>query len=348
MININRVFIATDKEFREHFDLEAMAEQALAIALDEEIFIQESERALQAVLAAAAKGTSGRTGTDESGNAFIECDGCRGIIATALPGDGAEKKALTAANVVRLVLCELGGRSFEELITDETADLKPLNELNGGQTDPVKTFNPDSDNCDAPLRNIFYINCSKSSPAAVRILLDDGIDYIHIAPGDALVLLTKDNRYISAHPRMSETLSHRVVILPKNDNDAEVIVQSHTGGQIRSRTFDRRQLTDVCADQTGGFVALCGDDILTYSSQLQPDDVDNLFIPEGERIVKILTSSRQLAALTDAGRVYTNVHSPLNNITGAVDIVIRDKFMIEAVLAKDYTPAPQNDGSNGM
>ncbi len=165
MININRVFIATDKEFREHFDLEVMAEQALAIALDEEIFIKESERALQAVLAAAAKGTSGRTGTDEGGNAFVECDGCRGIIATALPDGSVKEKTLTAANVVRLVLCELGGRSFEELITDETADLKPLNELNGGQTDPVKTFNPDSDNCDAPLRNIFYINCRRKNTA---------------------------------------------------------------------------------------------------------------------------------------------------------------------------------------
>lgn len=347
MININRVFIATDKEFREHFDLEAMAEQALAIALDEEIFIKESERALQAVLAAAAKGTSGRTGTDDGGTVFVECGGCRGLIATALPASGAKEKALTAPNVVRLVLSELGSRSFEECINDESADLKPLYELNGGQTEPVKAFDPDTDDCDAPLRNVVYINRSKSSPAAIRILLDGGIDYIHIPPGDTLVLLTKGNRYISTHPRMSQTLSHRVVILPKDDRDAEAIVQSHTGGQIRSLTFDRLLLTDVCADQTGGFVALCGGDVLTYSSQLQPDDVDNLFVPEDERIVKILTSSRQLAALTDAGRVYTNVRSALNDITGAVDIVIRDKFMIEAVLAKDYRPTPQNDEDHG-
>ena len=72
--------------------------------------------------------------------------------------------------------------------------------------------------------------------------------------------------------------------------------------------FDAEKLTQVCADKKSGFIALIDGEIVSYSDEIQPEDIEDLmaYIPKNEKILMIQLVNRQLFALTNEKKVYSN------------------------------------------
>lgn len=348
MININGNLIATDEEFREHFDLEAIAAQAFQLSRDRDIFVAPAEVELLGVLSASLAGESACVGVDPDGVLCVACGNAVAPVKYALPGGVAEEMALSQDCLVRLIVSELGHRPYEARLASEgvVEDVKPLTLLTDGQTATLECFDPARDDAAAPLVNGIYLNTG-SAKAAVSIVSSTFAEQMVLLPGEAVALLTKGGRYVSAHRLRAESsvLLLRRVPAPRRQTLVECF-RRNSSTPCCSHTFDAATLIDAWPDENNGFVALVDGRILTYSSVIQPDDVDDLELPAGETPVKIAVRGRMLVALTDVGRVYTNIASALNGLQGVVDITIDGSGALTAIESAAYTPQPLNDTDN--
>ena len=122
-----------------------------------------------------------------------------------------------------------------------------------------------------------------------------------------MTLLMSDGKVVNKIPQCSIGPAHICFLRYLPDSAVEVCCVSLKSKEERHiRISDK--VTQVCADNENGFIALIDGRIVSYSSEVQPEHIEDLVcrIPEGEGIIMIQLLNRQVFALTDHRKVYSN------------------------------------------
>ncbi len=162
---------------------------------------------------------------------------------------------------------------------------------------------------DAPgiLRTHTLVNNSLQGSAYVEA----GPLKIEIKANHAVTLLLKDRGLTAVLHHESVGPFHRIESQILDDGSTQILnTDLETGKVTKPASFPQGALWQVCADNQGGFVALVDGQVLTYSRLITPDALEDMMIPEDEKIVMIAISGAQIMLLTSQGRTYSNFRNP--------------------------------------
>lgn len=156
----------------------------------------------------------------------------------------------------------------------------------------------------------------------------NGLEY-KIEAGNCIHILRINGKYVNKLPQLSISRNHANYMEYNKNNVKVESVKIDEKGLVQpfntiNHHFNTLELTQICSDERGGFIALINGSIATYSIDVQPDDVEDLMmdIPSDERIVMIQLVARQIYALSNKMMVYSNF--PIN-IANNGNIIWLDK-----------------------
>jgi len=342
MIKINGQCISTIAEFRSFFDADAMGRIGGRIADDSDLFPTGAEYALvRSILRALGKDEGPRPKLRKVDNRMAIClDGVGEV--TLIYNIPPKEGEITWQNARKLLVGEIAAAEVEldeendETIHTDAGKEKHFQGMGADQKtqgNNKKESGSNASNHGGILHLVRVHNKSVLGDSTIDI---GGYHTYDIPPGTTAYLLKYGEHYINKLPQFS--VSPGYACLMKYDSDGKVTVvcidslgQSKVKGQFKAEA-----LQQVCADRAGGFVALVDGKILPYSREVQPDDIIDMFLPEDERVVMIRISGRQIVALTDKKRVYSNydVDVDLNrpvlwigqNAEGALSYIYEDSY----------------------
>lgn len=305
MIKINAQCINTKAEFREFFDADAMERIAVRIARDTEIFADDAdhgpERSLLLALAADEGGLPTLRRAD--GKWLLGIDGAVEVpIASNTPPREGE---ISRRNARKLLLGEIAGREVVldadngETIKAHAGTKKRLPDKHRRKKSPQPPANADGE----PLRLVRI--CNESMLGGAKVDIGGNHTYV-VAPGATAFLLKCGEGYVDKLPQKSVSAGYTCDIRYGADGSATVVCKNREDRVTVERQFKADTLQQACADSAGGFVALVDGKIIPYSREVQPDAISDMFIPDDEHVVMIRLAGRQIVALTDKKKVYSN------------------------------------------
>lgn len=312
MIKINGQCISTIAEFRSFFDADAMGRIGGRIADDSDLFPTGAEYALiRSILRALGKDEGPRPKLRKVDKRIAIClDGVGEVtlIYNVPPKEG----EITWQNARKLLVGEIAAAEVElDEENDETihTDAGKENHFQGMDADREthgsnkKESGSNSNKQGAILHLVRVHNKSVLGDSRIDI---GGYHTYDIPPGTTAYLLKCGERYINKLPQFSVSSGYACMIKYGSDGKVTVVCVDSNGQTKVERQFKAEALQQICADRTGGFVALIDGKILAYSREVQPDDIADMFLPDDERVVMIRVAGRQIVALTDKKRVYSN------------------------------------------
>lgn len=312
MIKINGQCISTLAEFRSFFDADAMGRIGGRIADDSDLFADDVEYGqVRGLLRALAKDEGpkpvlrkvdkrmalGLAGTDEV------------LLAYNIPHkDG----VISRQNARKLLVGEIAAAEVEldeednETIHTDAGKATHLEGMNGGRNSDVHSKDKEYDGKEHDGENLQLVRLHNKSVLGETTVDIGGSHTYAIPPGTTAFLLKCGDRFINKLPQFSVSSCHACLMKYGTDGGVTVVCIDHQGRQTVEKQFKAEALQQVCADRAGGFVALIDGQILTYSREVQPDDVSEMFLPDDEHVVMIRLTGQQIVALTDHKRVYSN------------------------------------------
>lgn len=227
-----------------------------------------------------------------------------------------EKRTLNRDNLVRLVLCEMLQIPLpERYISAEEKIAQPLKDaivLNSYETERLPIVKRNENIGNLSIVDI-YNESSEGEAYVIFENSDESLSY-KLSYCNHMKVLRSGESYINKLPQFS--VSHNQITFIKYNENCSAVVCTLSFGESEKKgvhsliehEFDATLLTQICADERGGFIALVNGNIVTYSSDVQPDDVEDLMmdIPADETIVMIQLVARQIYALTNKMKVYSN------------------------------------------
>lgn len=320
--------------FRKHFNLNEMLPLAMQISRDKELFISDEEskntqQLLNEILESTIQQVPIRI---ENGKAFLIIGDKKYEITYSCSELLSKINFLNKYNVSALLLSELGCRPYD--IVPEDNGIDSTGNVAETKTSAQLEFETASSMVDIENNNITRIPLfdstlckedgnlevvsirNNTSSGYTRVMIEDsdsnGLEY-KIESGNWMHILKINGAYVNKIPQLSISRNHaNYMCYNRDDVNVESVKIDETGVttpfNTASHYFNALELTQICADERGGFIALVNGNIITYSNDVQPDDVEDLMmdIPSDERIVMIQLITRQIYALSNKMKVYSN------------------------------------------
>lgn len=336
--------------FRKHFNLNEMLPLAMQISKDKELFISDKEsKNTQQILNEILESTIQQVPIQiENGKALLIIGNKKYEITYSCSEILSKMNFLNKDNVIALLLSELGCVAYDPVPTNNEID--STENVNKTKTDVQSEFESKSSLVDIEINNIIRIPLfdsalckedgnleilsirNNTSAGYTRVMIEDsdsnGLEY-KIEAGNCIHILRINGAYVNKLPQFSISRNHANYMEYDRDNVKVVSVRIDEKGLGQSfnttnHHFNTLELTQICSDELGGFIALVNGNIVTYSIDVQPDDVEDLMmdIPSDEKIVMVQLVARQIYALSNKMRVYSNF--PID-IANNGDIVWLDK-----------------------
>lgn len=336
--------------FRKHFNLNEMLPLAMQISKDKELFISDEEskntqQILNEILESTIQQVSIRI---DNGIALLNIGDKMYEIAYTCSEALSKINFLNKDNVIALLLSELGCVAYDPVPMDNGID--STENINETKTAVQSEFEPKSSLVDIEINDIIRIPLfdsklckedgnlevlsirNNTSAGYTRIMIEDtdsnGLEY-KIEAGNCIHILRINGKYVNKLPQLSISRNHANYMEYNKNNVKVESVKIDEKGLVQpfntiNHHFNTLELTQICSDERGGFIALINGSIATYSIDVQPDDVEDLMmdIPSDERIVMIQLVARQIYALSNKMMVYSNF--PIN-IANNGNIIWLDK-----------------------
>lgn len=323
--------------FRKHFNLLEMLPLAMQISKDKELFISDEEsKNTQQILNEIIESENQHFPIQvENREAFLIIGDKKYEIIYTCSDILSKINFLNKDSVIALLLSELGCVAYDPVPADnDIISTRTIEETKtAAQSDFANTSDPvyieNNNIIRIPLfnstlcteeGNLEVVSIRNNTSAGyTRVMIEgsdsNGLEY-KIESRNCMHLLRINGAYVNKIPQLSISRNH-VNYMEYNNGDVEdVNVESvkidEKGVAIPFNTinhhFNAFELTQVCADERGGFIALVNGSIVTYSSDVQPDDIEDLMmdIPSDEKIVMIQLVARQIYALSNKMKVYSN------------------------------------------
>lgn len=342
MFIIDGYIIEYIDEFKEHFNLDKALPLVKDIIDTYELFENKECARFRPALAAvyAAKQPSFEVGETPDGGAGILVNGEVFAIAHT-PKDSLTKAgALGKQDALALLLSELAARPFH-FSQPESADAE---DFATAKSQDIKRF-PVISAGSGPLQVRQIHNPSDSGFAYVILENDKGDSlFYQLSAGNRMCMLLIGDSPINKIPQLSVSTTHVNYVKYKDQMHAAVCgIEFKSKRVLSEHTFDATKLTQVCSDERNGFVALVDGEILSFSDELQPEDIEDMtaYIPAKEKIVMIALTNRQIFALTDAKKVYSNFSVACSR-QGKVVWMEKDANGDIAFAYEDSIPFPKN------
>lgn len=317
--------------FREHFNLLEMLPLVNQISRDKELFIQDKEsKNTQQILNEIIGIKSQQFPIQiENGKALLIIGEKTHEIKYSCSDILSKIEFLNKDNVIALLLSELGCVAYdptenddidptENVAQSEFATMPSLVDIENNSIIRIPLFNSSLCKEDS---NIEVVSIRNNTPAGyTRVMIEDkdsnALEY-KIESGNCMHILRINGEYVNKIPQLSISRNHANYMgYNRDDVNVESVEIDEKGIAISIKATNHRfnalKLTQVCADERGGFIALVNGNIVTYSSDVQPDDVEDLMmdIPSDEKIVMIQLVAHQIYALSNKMKVYSNF--PIN------------------------------------
>lgn len=181
------------------------------------------------------------------------------------------------------------------------------------------------------------------------VILEDRANHIlnyQLNAGNRMFMLLIGNCPINKIPQLSVSSTHVNYLRYTGESKVKVCCRDfHNDNVGIEHIFDVRKLTQVCADEKAGFIALLDGEIVSYSDEIQPEDIEDLmvYIPENEKILMIQLRSRQLFALTDKKKVYSNYSIKVDKNRDIIWITKDSDGEIKYVYADEFSFPSDSD-----
>lgn len=319
MIKINGQCISTMAEFRSFFDADAMGRIGGRIADDSDLFPAGTEYAsVRSLLRALAKDEGQRPTLRRDNTRMVLCLAGTGevpLIYNIPPKEG----EITRQNARKLLVGEIAAAEVEldeewdeTIHTDAGADSHFQGMNSEGRNTQRHKEDADCEEASKEGSALLLQRLQNKSVLGDAMIDIGGSHTYSIPPGSTAYLLKCDECYINKLPQCSVSSVFTCFMKYNSDGNVTVVCIDSFGQTKNIGPFKAEELQQVCADRTGGFVALINGKIVTYSREVQPDDITDMFLPEDERVVMIRTAGRQIVALTDKKRVYSNYNVDVN------------------------------------
>ena len=324
--------------FRKHFNLLEMLPLVRQISNDKELFISdEDSKNTQQILNDIIGIKSQQFPIQiENGKALLIIGEKTHEIKYSCSDILSKIKFLNKDNVIALLLSELGCVAYDPVTgnngidsTENVAETKTvaqsefatmpsLVDVENNSIIRIPLFNPSLCKEDSNIEVVSIRN--NTSAGYTRVMIEDkdsnALEY-KIESGNCMHILRINGEYVNKIPQLSISRNHANYMgYNRDDVNVESVEIDEKGIAISIKATNHRfnalKLTQVCADERGGFIALVNGNIVTYSSDVQPDDVEDLMmdIPSDEKIVMIQLVAHQIYALSNKMKVYSNF--PIN------------------------------------
>ncbi|MDE6670437.1 MAG: hypothetical protein K2K26_12255 [Muribaculaceae bacterium] len=313
MINIEGYNIEYLEELKEGFQLDKVFPLIKAIIMTDEMFDFEGGDKFQNALRYTFESSQ------ESFSVKVNDEGGIGVIIDEklfpvrhTPAENfTDITVLSRKETLALILCDLVEREYKtdkESTTQACSD-SFCGEIKSGTIKRAKVKIP-VPNLQEQLSLGEISNISASGFAYV-ILEDDSNHTLNyqLNAGNRMFVLLIGNCPVNKIPQFSVGSTHVNYIQYIGKSEVKVSCKDFNSGNTSVKhVFDARKLTQVCADEKSGFIALIDGEIVSYSDEIQPEDIEDLmaYIPKNEKILMIQLRNRQLFALTNEKRVYSN------------------------------------------
>lgn len=336
--------------YRKHFNLLEMLPLAVQISKDKELFISDEEsQNTQRILNEVVESKVQQIPVKIENEKVLLIIGEKTYEIKYSYSDILNKiNCLNKDNTIALLLSELGCVAYDlasckedvnstGIVADAKAATHSESKLSSSLADIEKNeiiriplFSSSLPEAKGDLEIVTIRN--NTSEGYTRVMIEDssfdGLEY-KIESGNSMHILGIRGAYVNKLPQLSVSRNHAnymeysrngVNVVNVNIDEKGIVLPATTTNHL----FKTLELTQICADERGGFIALVNGNIVTYSSDVQPDDVEDLMmdIPSDEKIVMIQLIARQIYALTNKMNVYSNY--PIN-IADNGNIVWLDK-----------------------
>ena len=322
MIKINGVTITSAAQFREHFDFEVARKIIGRIAHDNTLFTTPNDVGIQQMLARLLdRETEGFSVRLDEHATFVlhdEADDSEAFLSFFDSHDEAFVKTFTAPMWEIVLLHELAHRptprerlqacmemaSENDTLTGDAGEIV----LHADQQLELVLFEPET-KLRGRLRTVKIVNGSGlSGYASVVVKASDGtmVDVVRLRNKECLFANFLGDRLVELLPRMTVSRSHCNYFC---FTDSDLTVGRYlfaTGATSVYSPADCRKITQCCADEENGFVAVSAGQLLPFTSLLNPIDDFDFSPDEDEHFVKVVMNGRMLLALTDKGRTFSN------------------------------------------
>ena len=320
--------------FRKHFNLLEMLPLAMQISKDKELFIsdEESKNAQKTLNEIIESKNQYFPIQIENGKAILIVRDKNYEITYSCSDSLRKINVLNKEQVIALLLSELGSVAYNPVPPDndmdstenvaetkttsqsEFATTLSLIDIENNNIIRIPLFDPASCKEVGNLEILTIRNNTATGYTRVMIENSDsnGLEY-KIESGCCMHILRINGTYVNKLPHLSISRNHANYMKYNRDNvnvesvkidEKDVVVPFNAS----NHRFNALELTQICADERGGFIALVNGNVVTYSRDVQPDDVEDLMmdIPADEKIVMIQLVARQIYALSNKMKVYSN------------------------------------------
>lgn len=320
--------------FRKHFNLHEMFPLAMQISKDKELFISDEEsNNTQQILNEIIESKNLQIPIQiENGKAFLIIGNKKHGITYSCSEIFNKINFLNKENVIGLLLSELACVAYDPVpvksdidSTDNAIEAKSVAQSEFAFSTSLVDIE-DNRIMRIPLLNsalckeegnldIVSIR-NNTSAGYTRLMIENidsnGLEY-KLQSGNCMHILRVNGEYVNKLPQLSISKNHANYMEYNGDSVKVMSVKIDEKGldilfNSINHQFNALDLTQICADERGGFIALVNGNIVTYSSDVQPDDVEDLMmdIPSDESIVMIQLVARQIYALSNKMKVYSN------------------------------------------
>ncbi len=315
MINIDGYNIEYLEELKEVFQLDKVFPLIKAIIMSNEFFDFEGgdkfQNALRHTFESTQKSFMVKTTEEDGVNIIIDQ---KLFPVRHTPEENfANITTLSKKDTLSLILCELVEREYQ--MNKETAMQLGADSFCGGiksgTIKRVKITVPFPDLRLQAQLSVGEIN-NISDSGFLYVIFEDNANHIlnyQLNAGNRMYFLLIGNYPINKIPQISVSSTHVSYLQYIGRTEVKVCSKDFKGNSIgREHFFNAGKLTQVCADEKSGFIALIDGEIVSYSDEIQPEDIEDLmvYIPENEKILMIQLRNRQLFALTNEKKVYSN------------------------------------------
>lgn len=350
--------------FRKHFNLEEMLPLAMQVSKDVDLFINDEVlRETQGYLRRIVESKSHWFPLSiDDGKVVLDIGTERYEVIHTQAETFCSENYLGREDAIALLISELGGRPYSFSPSNNGNDSLKDSEVSsaaGSLTDPLisspvileenrilRLPQYNHSRVDSESIEIIAIQ-NHTAKGYTRVIIEtndsDGLEY-KLDSQTTMFLLKINGTYLNKLPQLSVSMNHADYLSYSGDV-VEVRCKSlnHKNDTLSphnpiSHRFGALALTQVCADERGGFIALVNGEIIAYSTDIQPDVVEDMMmdIPADEKIVMIQLAGRQIFALTDKKRVYSNCPCKIEDNGQIVWLDKSDSGEIMAVSEKNF------------
>lgn len=350
MINIDGYNIEYLEELKEVFRLDKVFPLIKAIIMTDELFDFDGGDRFQNALKYTFESTqeSFAVKVNEEGGVEVIIDRKLFPVRHTPEKNFTDIATLSRKETLALILCELVEREYKPDKENSVQSVPDsfCGEIKSGTIKRAKITIPLSDlHEQLSLGEINNVSDSGFSYVILEDMSNHILNY-QLNAGSRMFVLLIGNCPINKIPQLSVSSTHIDYLRYTGDSKVKVCCRDFRNDNVGiDHIFDARKLTQVCADEKSGFIALLDGEIVSYSDEIQPEDIEDLmaYIPGDEKILMIQLKNRQLFALTNNKRVYSNYNVKADKDRDIVWIAKAPDGEIKYVYADEFVFPSDSD-----